>query len=243
MLSDGYAAGYGASKWADEALLHDAHKRFALPVNVYRGDMMLAHRRYKGQINVPDMFTRLLYSIILTGLAPDSFYEREPGGRKAIAHYDGLPVDFIAAAIVGSSSSPHRSIKTYNVLNHHVDDGVSLDTVVDWIESAGYAVERVRDQVEWVKRFETKLSTLSEQQRQHSSLVALGAWRQPHPAHPPQDDSSHFVAAVKELGCGPEVPHITEQFIHKYLGDMRSLGLIHEPTALRGAGGGRSAAA
>ena len=52
-LGDGYAAGYGASKWADEVLLHDAHERFGLPVNIYRGDMMLAHRRYKGRSTCP----------------------------------------------------------------------------------------------------------------------------------------------------------------------------------------------
>jgi fatty acid CoA ligase FadD9 len=241
-LGDGYAAGYGASKWADEVLLHDAHKRFGLPVNIYRGDMMLAHRRYKGQINVPDMFTRLMYSVIMTGLAPESFYEREPDGRKAKAHYDGLPVDFIASAMVGVGSKAHRGIKTYNVLNHHSDDGVSLDSVVDWIVSAGYLVERVQDHGEWLTRFETKLSTLTEQQRQHSSLSVLGAWRHPHPAHPPQDDSRHFIAAVKELGCGPEVPHITEAFIHKYLGDMRILGLIGEPKSTWQADDGRSAA-
>ena len=241
-LGDGYAAGYGASKWADEVLLHDAHKRFGLPINIYRGDMMLAHRRYKGQINVPDMFTRLMFSVIMTGLAPESFYEREPDGRKAKSHYDGLPVDFIAAAIVGSSSKSQRGINTYNVLNQHSDDGVSLDTVVDWIESAGYPVERLPDHGEWLKRFEAKLSTLTEPQRQHSSLSVLGAWRHPHPARPPQDDSRHFIAAVKELGCGPDVPHITEAFIHKYLGDMRSLGLIGEPKSVWRAGGGRSAA-
>jgi fatty acid CoA ligase FadD9 len=239
VLGDGYAAGYGASKWADEVLLHDAHRRFGLPVNIYRGDMMLPHRRYQGQINVPDMFTRLLFSVIVTGLAPQSFYERNSDGRRPKAHYDGLPVDFIAAAMVGASLKAHREIKTYNVLNHHADDGVSLDTVVDWIESAGYSVQRLPDHGEWLRRFEAKLSTLTEQQRQHSSLNVLDAWRRPHPAHPPQDDSRHFIAAVKDLVCGPEIPHITEAFIHKYLGDMRGLGLIGEPTALRGA---RSAA-
>jgi len=240
-LSDDYAAGYGVSKWAGEAMLLDAHTRFGLPVNIYRGDMMLAHRRYKGQINVPDMFTRLMYSIIMTGLAPESFYEFGPDGRKAKAHYDGLPVDFIAAAIVGSSSKAHRGFKTYNVQNHHSDDGVSLDSVVDWIESAGYPVERVRDHAQWMQRFETKLSTLTEHQRQYSSLSVLGAWRHPHPAHPPQDDCNHFIAAVKALDCGPEVPHITEQFIHKYLDDMRRLRLIGEPKSDVRDAGARSA--
>ena len=100
------AIGYADSKWAAEQLLHSAHRRFGLPVNVFRGDMMLAHRRYQQQINVPDIFTRLLYSVIMTGLAPASFYRLEPDGSRPRAHYDGLPVDFIAAAIVGIGPSP-----------------------------------------------------------------------------------------------------------------------------------------
>jgi fatty acid CoA ligase FadD9 len=83
---------------------------------------------------------------------------------------------------------------------------------------------------------------LTEQQRQHSSLSVLGAWRRPHPAHPPHDGSGHFIAAAKKLDGAPEVPHITEAFIHKYLGDMRSLGLIGEPKSTWRADGSRSAA-
>jgi fatty acid CoA ligase FadD9 len=229
-LGDNYAAGYGASKWADEVLLLDTHRKYGLPVNIFRGDMMLAHTKYRGQINVPDMFTRLLYSIIMTGLAPESFYQREPDGSRAVSHYDALPVDFIAASVAGIGALSQRGIHTYNTLNHHVDDGASLDAVVDWIESAGYRVERVKDHAEWMRRFEAKLSTLTEQQRHHSSLSVLGAWSTPHPAHPPQDGSEHFIAAVKQLDCRPEVPHITQAFIHKYLQDMRDLGLIGAPS-------------
>jgi hypothetical protein len=88
-----------------EVLLQSAQQRFRLPVNVYRGDMMLAHSRYKGQINVPDSFTRPLYSIITTGLTPESFYELATDGHRPKAHYDGWPVDFIAS-VRGLSSGP-----------------------------------------------------------------------------------------------------------------------------------------
>jgi fatty acid CoA ligase FadD9 len=224
-LSDEYAAGYGASKWAAEWLLQTANRRFGLPVNTFRGDMILPHTRYKGQINVPDMITRLLYSVITTGLAPESFYEREPDGSRARAHYDGLPVDFIAEAMVGIGSRPHRQLRTFNVQNDH-DDGVSLDSFVDWVESAGYPIERVGDHKQWLQRFEAKLSTLSEPQRQHSSINILGYFRRPHPAHPPAYGCEHFKAAVRLLPIGPEVPHLTEAYVHKYLDDMRRLGLL-----------------
>ena len=81
-LSQDYSAGYAASKWAAEHVLHSAHRRFGVPVNVFRGDMMLPHSRYHEQVNVPDIFIRLLYSIVTTGLAPVSFYELEPDGSR-----------------------------------------------------------------------------------------------------------------------------------------------------------------
>jgi fatty acid CoA ligase FadD9 len=228
-LTHDYGAGYGASKWAGEQLLHSAHRRFGLPVNVFRGDMMLAHSRYHGQINVPDIFTRLLYSIVMTGLAPESFYRIEPDGSRPSAHYDGLPVDFIAAAIVGTGFDAHQEIKTFHVLNHHADDGIGLDTFVDWIQAAGYAVERAPDHRQWVQRFEAKLKALPEEQRQHSALHVLDAFGHPYKASEPMVGSQHFQDAVRRLPVGPEVPHLTQEFIDKCLDDMRRLGLVPAP--------------
>src|SRR3954471_7075410 len=73
-VKDRYSAHYGASKWAAETVLHSAEERFGLPVTIFRGDMMLPHRRYHRQVNAPDVFARLLQSLVLTGLAPASFY-------------------------------------------------------------------------------------------------------------------------------------------------------------------------
>jgi fatty acid CoA ligase FadD9 len=174
------------------------------------------------------MFTRMLYSIATTELAPASFYEPGPDGKRAHAHYDGLPVDFIAGAMIGIGARGQPGIHTYNVVNHHHDDGISLDSVVDWIESAGYAVERVRDHAGWLKRFETKLNALTEAQRQHSSIAILGMFKQPYPASEAPIGCEHFIAAVRELPIGPDVPHLDEAYIHKYLDDMRRLGLLSE---------------
>ena len=70
MVNDNYANGYGNSKWAGEVLLREAHDLSGLPVSVFRCDMILAEPRYAGQLNVPDMFTRLLLSLVATGIAP-----------------------------------------------------------------------------------------------------------------------------------------------------------------------------
>ncbi|OBJ56746.1 carboxylic acid reductase, partial [Mycobacterium sp. 1423905.2] len=74
-LDESYASGYATSKWAGEVLLREAHDLCGVPVAVFRSDMILAHSRYSGQLNVPDMFTRLILSVVATGLAPRSFYQ------------------------------------------------------------------------------------------------------------------------------------------------------------------------
>jgi fatty acid CoA ligase FadD9 len=102
-VNDAYASGYGNSKWAGEVLLREANDVAGLPVSVFRAGMILAHTRYSGQVNAPDAFTRLLVSLVTTGVAPRSFYRPTDTGRWPRAHYDGLPVDFTAEAIQRSA--------------------------------------------------------------------------------------------------------------------------------------------
>ena len=223
LSSEGYADGYANSKWAAEVLLRDAHDRFGLPVATFRSDMILAHSRYEGQLNVPDMFTRLLLSIVATGLAPGSFYS---GAAKP--HYPGLPVDFTAEAIADLGVKATSGYRTYHVINSH-DDGISLDSFVDWIDAAGYPVRRIDDYVDWLERFGTALRALPEEQRQHSSLPLLHQLHYQVPAEfGTSVSSSRFRADViaHEVGVAKDVPHLSRELIGKYLADLSSLGLI-----------------
>ncbi len=61
-VDDSYANGYGNSKWGGEVLLREANEQFGLPVSVFRCDMILADTTYAGQLNLPDMFTRMMLS-------------------------------------------------------------------------------------------------------------------------------------------------------------------------------------
>lgn len=225
-LSDHYAAGYGASKWGAENLLQKAYSEFGLAINTFRGDMMLAHQQYKGQINTADMFTRLLYSIINTGLAPYSFYRLNSDGQKVKAHYDGTPADVIAAAIVGIHKISSESYQNFNIKNYHQDDGVSLDAIVDWIESAGYPIKRIADHKDWFTQFKAKLGALPEEKRQHSALEVLAAFSRSYPATIRVADSGNYQNLVQRLQGKAIVPSLSEGFIHKCLDDMRLLGLL-----------------
>lgn len=224
-INDDYAFGYGASKWAGEVLLREAHALFGLPVNVFRPNMIMPHSRFRGQYNDTDMMTRLLYSIAITGIGPTSFYERAKDGGRARAHYDGLPVDFLSAVMQQIGGEPYTGFHSYNMVNHH-DDGASLDSFVDWVDSAGYAVSRIEDHGDWLSRFEAKLRNLPEEERHHSSINILGHFAQPHSAAASPLASDDFIAKVRVIAAGPELPHLTESYIHKYLDDMRLRGLL-----------------
>jgi len=225
-INDGYANGYGNSKWAGEVLLREAHDLCGLPVTVFRCDMILADTSYTGQLNVADMFTRLMLSLVAAGVAPGSFYELDAEGNRQRAHYDGLPVEFIAEAI--ATLGVDAGYQTYHVMNPH-DDGIGLDEFVDWLIDAGYPIRRVDDYAEWLARFETSLRALPDAQRQYSLLPLLHNYQKPQvPLNGSMAPTQRFRAAVQDakIGADNDIPHVTPQVIVKYATDLRLLGLL-----------------
>lgn len=227
-IDDGYANGYANSKWAGEVLLREAHDLCGLPVSVFRSDLILAHSRFAGQVNIPDAFTRLLISLLATGLAPHSFYAGDGSGGRPRAHYDGLPADFVAEAIAAVGGIGLEGFRSYDVMNPH-DDGVSLDVIVDWLIDEGVPITRVDDHAEWIARFEGALRGLPEQQRQRSALALLDPYRVPEqPLLGAVAPTEVFRRAVRDAKVGPthDIPHITNELIRKYLTDLEDLGLV-----------------
>ncbi|GAA4290563.1 carboxylic acid reductase [Mycobacterium paraffinicum] len=227
-VNDNYANGYGNSKWAGEVLLREAHDLCGLPVAVFRCDMILADTTYAGQLNLPDMFTRLMLSLVATGIAPGSFYELDENGNRQRAHYDGLPVEFIAAAISTLGAQVTDTFETYHVMNPY-DDGIGLDEYVDWLIEAGYGIQRIADYGEWLRRFEGTMRALPERQRQYSLLPLLRNYQQPEkPINGSMAPTDRFRAAVQEAKIGPDkdIPHVTAPIIVKYITDLQVLGLL-----------------
>ena len=223
-LGTGYASGYAASKWAAEVLLRGAHETWGLPVAVMRPSMVLAHPTLPGQLNAADTFSRLLVSIVATGLAPSSFYADT--GSGVVAHYDGLPVDFVARAVttLGRAATGHQ---THHLLNPH-EDGVSLDTVVDWLIDAGYPVRRIADHRDWVQRVEHALRALPEHQRRQSVLSTLDAYRLPLPPQPGSSLPVTATAEVLDIHCSGGIPHLSRELVEKTLSDLRLLGHLSD---------------
>ncbi|MCA2245065.1 amino acid adenylation domain-containing protein, partial [Mycobacterium sp. WUMAC-067] len=235
-IDGSYGNGYGNSKWAGEVLLREAHDLCALPVGVFRCDMILADTTYAGQLNLSDMFTRLLFSVVASGVAPASFYQLDSRGNRQRAHFDALPVEFVAESITTLGAQVGREsaagFETYHVMNPH-DDGIGLDEYVDWVIEAGYPIERVDDFGEWLHRMETALRALPERQRHQSVLQLLQLRNAQHvpPADPARGclgPTERFRAAVQEakIGADNDIPHISAAVIVKYVTDLQLLGLL-----------------
>jgi fatty acid CoA ligase FadD9 len=227
IVADSYANGYGISKWAGEVLMREAHDLCALPAAVFRPGMILADSRYQGQLNAPDIFTRLLFSLVATGIAPRSFYRN--GNDDHRPHYEGLPVDFLAAVIAAVGPRSGRGFATYNTTNPH-DDGISLDTFVDWIIAEGHSIQRIDDYAHWVARFETAMRSLPEHQRQRSVLAVMDIYRQPAETAETAAGSpvpgGRFSAAVEDAGLS--IPRLSKELICKYLTDLKLIGALEK---------------
>ena len=109
------------------------------------------------------------------------------------------------------------------------DDGVSLDTFVDWLIDAGHPITRIDDHDDWLHRFETALTALPEAKRRQSVLPLLDAYRKPErPILGAIAPADVFRAAVRAAGVGADgdIPHITQSLIGKYATDLQRLGLV-----------------
>ena len=242
--SDGsYANGYANSKWAGEVLLREAHDHFGLPVAVFRSGMIMVDTSHAGQLNASDTVSRMVLSILATGVAPHSVYELDADGNRQRAHFDGLPVEFVAEAIttlgggtVGQDESAHSpaGFETYHVMNPH-DDGIGIDQYVDWLIQAGHPIERISDFGEWVARFEAGLLALPDRQRQGSVLQMLRILQQhgwdgkpPEPSTGPMAPADRFHAAVRQakIGADHDIPQVSAPIIAKYATDLQLLGYL-----------------
>jgi fatty acid CoA ligase FadD9 len=223
-LNDSYANGYGASKWASEVLLREAFDLCGLPISVFRPGMILAHSRYAGQLNVPDMFTRLLFSLAVTGIAPATFYAADAGAGRPRARYDGITVDVLADCIAAIGARDLDGFHSYNLASPH-DDAISLDDFVDWLGDAGCGIQRIDSYAEWLSRFETAMHALPEEQQQESMLALLAPYRH----HQRPGTESHLPVQrfrIASQAAGFEIPQLSSALIAKYVADLRHLKLL-----------------
>jgi fatty acid CoA ligase FadD9 len=207
-------------------MLAQAAQDYGLPVNIFRGDLMLAHETIEGQINSDDMFTRLLFSLIETGIAPRSFYRLGKAGQVQTGHYDGVPVNVVSSVVSNAPVSKSAVPKIFNITNYHAGDGCSLDAFVDWMIAAGHAITRIENHAEWHAAFVQKLKALPPDTRGKSALAIADAFARPLPTDHPIPGHANFRALYQSVSDGADIPHLSERYIRKCLADMTRRGLI-----------------
>jgi fatty acid CoA ligase FadD9 len=100
--------------------------------------------------------------------------------------------------------------------------------VVDWLIADGVPITRIDDYADWVTRFGGKLRALSDRDKQYSLLPLLHAYREPADALAGAGlPTDRFRAAVQAAKIGPDedIPRLSPALIHKYVTDLRALGL------------------
>jgi len=165
------------AKWAGEVL----PARGQRPVRPYRSrlfrcDMILARDHVRGgSSNVPDLFTRLMLSLVATGYRARLVLRTPtPTVTGQCAHYDGLSVGLHRRRDLHSGCIKWWTGSTYHVMNPH-DDGIGLDEYVRLAERC-----RLPDPAHsWLRRLaatvrQLALRALPDTQR-HASLAAAAA--------------------------------------------------------------------
>ena len=158
------------------------------------------------------------------GYRAASFYQTDDAGHRPRAHYDGLPVDFVAEAITTLGTQVTDGFRSFDVMNPY-DDGISLDVFVDWLTRPATRSTRIDDYEDWLARFETALTGLPERQRQHSVLPLLHAFREPErPLPGAAAPTEVFQAAVRaaKVGDDKDIPHLSASLINKYVSDLNA---------------------
>jgi fatty acid CoA ligase FadD9 len=216
-----YAGGYASSKWASEVLLGELARRTGAPAQVFRCSMILPHRTYLGPVNDGDNIVRLLRGLLATGVAPRSFY----GADVARPHFDGIPVDIVAAAIAAIALEAERGHHIYHVSNARWDDGVSIDTFADSIHASGHTLERLSDYGAWFAEFRARLERLDERERRRSPLPIIARWAQPASAGSAIHlANARFRGKLKSLLGMDDVPILDEPYIRHCLRSLTESG-------------------
>ena len=172
-----------------------------------------------------------MMSLIATKVAPPSFYVADYQGCKS---YDGMPVDFVAAAISALAVQSHGPVQSYNVVNPHKNDP-SLDTMVQGIERAGYEMQRIDDYDAWFALFQKKLEALPSALKQHSLLPLVDMWKHPTVQTPPRLGTAQFRRDVALCTDYRELPHLDDAFLVQTLRHLHYWGLIPPPHGHRAA--------
>ncbi|MEV0247270.1 amino acid adenylation domain-containing protein [Nocardia sp. NPDC050712] len=133
--------GYVLTKWVAEQLVRAGAER-GIPATIYRPGLITGDSR-TGAAGTDDAWWTMLRSMLVLGLAPD----------LAAGEITMLPVDHVAAAIVGSARRPHAP-----ALDVSAATALPLRAIVDEARRRGYRLDLVEPE-----RFPEALTAAAEE--------------------------------------------------------------------------------
>ena len=225
--ADGYANGYGLSKWGAELFALEYAQTFGAPVQVFRCSKAMSHSRFAGQINLDDSLIRMIVSLAKTKLAPPTFYSEAVDGMTG--HIDALTVDFISEAIAKLSLAVQPGFTCFHINNTNWRDNISLDRFVDWMNDLGWNIQKLRSYADWYRSFEAALSKLEPQEKLKSIWPLISRWKAPQSStYGSGIDASAFERSVAELrpASHQSIPSLTRDNFVKIVNDLKLCGLI-----------------
>ncbi|WP_156796640.1 SDR family oxidoreductase [Cyanobium sp. PCC 7001] len=227
-VEGGYARGYFASKWACEQLLRSTHDCTGVPVRVIRPSLILPDRVLAGEMNPDDLLSRLLYSILVTGIAPGCFGEESQNSGRSGFSVQGLPVDQLAQTILALGEARTEGFHVLN-LNADSGSGVPLDAILQDIAAKGIRLRRVEGYDLWLDAITTRLRRLPAEQRARSLLDVAEAYA----GSAGQTTQSSGEMQAGSSSCPEEItslqPDFSRAYRRKIVDDLARWGLIEPP--------------
>jgi fatty acid CoA ligase FadD9 len=177
---------------------------------------------------MPDMFTRLMQSLVATGIAPGSFYEFDVDGNRQTGALRRTAGRFHRRGDLYAQRTDGGRVR-YLPRNDAVRRRYRTRRIRRLAINAGYSVQRIADYGAWLQRSETTLHALPEQQRQASLLPLLHNYQLPEkPTRGTIAPTDRFRAAVQGAKIGPDkdIPHVSPPIIVKYVTNLQLIALL-----------------
>ena len=106
-------------------------------------------------------------------------------------------------------------MKILHLANSNWDAGISVDSIVGWLQSAGYKMERLV-YADWYGEFVSRLGRLSRADSKRSVASIADWFAEPMGyAMMPKLDTTHFRSVLATIGIDG-VPCLDEAYVHHF---------------------------
>ncbi len=214
---EGLFYGYSQSKWVAEKIVTHANEK-GLPISIFRPSTVLGDSK-TGVSNLDDMYNYFIRAIVTSGAIPDLDLE-----------LNGVPVDFVAHAIVNISLNPKAIGEKFNITTPYP---ISTKWIIEYFISSGYNLPLLPFEI-WVEILEDAvkddkyLLPLMPVIKNEVSLITGKTYLEMQAESTPTysfENTQKFLSTYDRL-CPP----LANKLWHKYLAYLEDINFISRPS-------------